>query len=78
MARRLAPSGKIHVIDFGDCAGLPTMAKSVLHRWLDKFGVEPRRDLQAAMRAIAQEQHFQLAFTPLYRGYAQYGVLAKL
>lgn len=77
MARRLAPGGKIHVVDFGDCAGLPGTAKSVLYGWLDKFGVEPRQHLHGAMRKIAHDHGLTLAFVPLYRGYAQYGVLTK-
>lgn len=77
MAQRLAPGGKLHVVDFGDCAGLPVLAKSVLYGWLGKFGVEPRQDLQGAMRTVAHDHGFKIAFTPLYRGYAQYGVLAR-
>ena len=77
MARQVSPGGSIHVVDFGDCSGLPKLAKMVLYRWLDTFGVEPRRQLRSAMQNIADTQNFRLQFTPLYRGYAEYGVLIK-
>ena len=77
MARQIAPGGKIHVVDFGDCCGMPRVAKSILYGWLAKFDVTPRIELYDTMRKIAIEHGFELAFTPLYRGYAQYGVLTK-
>lgn len=77
MARQVAPGGTIHVVDFGDCADLPGTAKSLLYGWLGKFGVEPRQNLQDILRGVAIEHDLQATFTPLYRGYAQYGVMQK-
>jgi S-adenosylmethionine-diacylgycerolhomoserine-N-methlytransferase len=77
MARHLAPGGSIHVVDFGDCAGLPRIARTILYGWLDKFGVEPRQNMLEVLGKVAQRHGFQLRYTPLFRGYAQYGVLTR-
>lgn len=77
MTRHLAPAGSIHVVDFGDCFGLPAIAKRALYAWLDKFGVEPRQDMHAVLGNVAYRHNFQLRYTPLFRGYAQYGVLTR-
>jgi S-adenosylmethionine-diacylgycerolhomoserine-N-methlytransferase len=77
MARQLAPEGEMHVVDFGDCAGLPGLARSTLYAWLAKFDVTPRQDLRAALTAAAERNKLEFAFTPLFRGYAQYGVLKR-
>jgi S-adenosylmethionine-diacylgycerolhomoserine-N-methlytransferase len=38
----LAPAGKVHVVDFGDFAGLPKPMARLLSRWLALFHVAPR------------------------------------
>lgn len=67
----LAPGGTLHVVDFGDQAGLPGWFKSGLLAWLAKFHVSPR-DAEETLRALAQTHEATLTFCPLYRGYAQY------
>jgi S-adenosylmethionine-diacylgycerolhomoserine-N-methlytransferase len=68
--RRLAPGGSLHIVDFGDQAGLPTVFKAVLRRWLRLFHVTPRDALPAVSEALARATGFTAASRPLYRGYA--------
>jgi S-adenosylmethionine-diacylgycerolhomoserine-N-methlytransferase len=77
MARHLAPNGAIHVVDFGDCNGLPSLARSGLYGWLERFDVTPRLDLHEALDAAAVQYRLKMTYTPLFRGYAQYAVLTK-
>jgi S-adenosylmethionine-diacylgycerolhomoserine-N-methlytransferase len=76
-AGALAPRGSLHVVDFGRCEGLPRLARSALYAWLAHFSVTPRQDLEAVMRATAARHDLDAFFTPLYRGYAAYGVLTR-
>jgi S-adenosylmethionine-diacylgycerolhomoserine-N-methlytransferase len=41
----LAPGGELHIVDFGDGAGLPDVARRALWAWLAHFHVTPRLDL---------------------------------
>jgi len=41
----VAPGGSLHVVDFGDMAGLPGPARSALRAWLARFHVSPRHTL---------------------------------
>jgi len=77
MVGSLAPDGSIHVVDFGDCAGLPSFAKALLYGWLDKFDVTPRQNLHDVLQSVATKHDLHLTFSPLFRGYAQYGVLSR-
>ena len=76
-ARHLAPGGELHVVDFGDQAGLPRWFRHLLLRWLAKFHVAPRTDLAEAMARIADRQGCTLVHQTRLRGYAQHGVLTK-
>jgi S-adenosylmethionine-diacylgycerolhomoserine-N-methlytransferase len=76
-ARQLAPGGELHVVDFGDQAGLPRWFRTLLRRWLAKFHVTPRLDLPAALTRIAERQGCRVAHETRLRGYAQHGVLTK-
>lgn len=76
-ARHLAPGGQLHVVDFGDQAGLPAWFRSALRAWLARFHVEPRRDLGAAMAASAADLGGTLYRTSIYGDYAQYGALTR-
>lgn len=54
-ARLLAPGGSVHVVDFGDLAGLPRPLAAGLRSWLATFHVAPRTDLHdAALRVAAR------------------------
>ncbi len=44
-SRALAPSGRIHVVDFGDLKGLGPIGERILRGWLSLFHVAPREEL---------------------------------
>lgn len=72
---RLAPGGKLHVVDFGQQERLPAWTRGALLRWLALFDVTPRRHLEAALQRSAQRSGGHLAFSRPFRGYAQAAVL---
>lgn len=41
----VAPGGRLHIVDFGDFAGLGRLAASALRLWLRHFHVEPRSEI---------------------------------
>jgi S-adenosylmethionine-diacylgycerolhomoserine-N-methlytransferase len=57
--RLVATGGSLHVVDFGDLAGLPRPLRAALRAWLTHFHVTPRHDLadftaqRAAERGLA-------------------------
>lgn len=57
----LAPGGRLHVVDFGDFAGLPRPLASVLRRWLAMFHVSPRNTMEAYAARVAAERGLALA-----------------
>lgn len=75
--RRLGPGGSLHVVDFGDQAGLPGAFKSLLSRWLRLFHVTPREDLPAVIRALAGAAEADCRVSAPYRGYAVHAVARK-
>ncbi len=75
--RRLAPGGSLHIVDFGDQAGLPTPFKAVLLRWLGLFHVTPREDLPEVVQALAEVAGAECWLDTPYRGYAVHAVVSK-
>jgi S-adenosylmethionine-diacylgycerolhomoserine-N-methlytransferase len=73
----IAHDGEVHIVDFGDCIGLPSGAKRALYAWLDMFHVTPRLDLKDVLADVAKRHHLQLDNQSLFRGYAQYAVLKR-
>ncbi|KAA5605646.1 class I SAM-dependent methyltransferase [Roseospira marina] len=71
------PGGRIHIVDFGDQAGLPRWFRSVLYWWLGLFHVQFRPELIAYLREIDAEGRAHVALKPLYRGYAFSAVLTR-
>jgi S-adenosylmethionine-diacylgycerolhomoserine-N-methlytransferase len=66
--RHLKPGGELHVVDFGQQERLPRAFRAALFAWLQRFHVEPRARLEAALAdtpGIARRD-----FTSLWRGYA--------
>lgn len=49
----LAPGGSLHIVDFGDLAGLPRPIRALLRKWLAWFHVTPRLDLADAAASLA-------------------------
>lgn len=74
---RLSPGGSLHVVDFGDQAGLPPAFKGVLRRWLALFHVTPREDLPAVMRAMAAQAGATCQIERPFRGYAVRAVVKR-
>ncbi len=54
-ASTLSPGGSLHVVDFGDCAGLPRPLRALLKGWLSRFHVSPRLDLGEVAARVADE-----------------------
>lgn len=66
----LAPGGSLHIVDFGDLAGLPAPFRAGLERWLAAFDVTPRTDLLAELAAMARSRSGLCETRTLMRGYA--------
>lgn len=72
-AGRLAPGGRLDVVDFGQQEGLPTAFRATLFAWLAKFDVTPRATLADALEAAAAAVGGRARFAPIHRGYAWSG-----
>ncbi|WP_404365571.1 class I SAM-dependent methyltransferase [Sphingomonas sp. MMS24-J45] len=76
-AGKLAPGGRLDVVDFGQQERLPRAFRAGLFAWLAKFDVAPRATLQPALIEAACEVGGTARFAPLYRGYAWSGLIAR-
>jgi S-adenosylmethionine-diacylgycerolhomoserine-N-methlytransferase len=76
-AGKLAPGGRLDIVDFGQQEQLPRAFRGLLFAWLGKFDVSPRADLPAALDAVAAQHGLSARFQPLYRGYAWSGRLSR-
>lgn len=74
--RHLAPGGQLHVVDFGDSAGLPAWFQRGLRAWLTRFHVAPRASLERAMRNL-ESGGGQTTYEKMYRSYAVYGTYTE-
>ncbi len=73
----LAPSGQLHVVDFGQQEGLPGWFRALLRSWLDKFHVTPRATLRDVLQAKADQENAQLIFKTIGGGYAWRAIIIK-
>ncbi len=73
----VAPGGALHIVDFGDCAGLPGPFKTALRRWLAAFDVTPRDDLGETLDALAHARGLSSATEDWRRGYATLAVARR-
>lgn len=73
----LADGGSLHIVDFGDQAGLPAAFRLVLDRWLALFSVHPCPTLEADLVEFAATHEMSCRFERRFRGYAFYAVLTK-
>jgi S-adenosylmethionine-diacylgycerolhomoserine-N-methlytransferase len=71
----LGPQGSLHILDFGDQAGLPAWFRRGLERWLQLFSVHPRLDLETVLSELAVTKNLRLDFARPYRGYSFYAKL---
>lgn len=76
-AGHLAPGGQLHVVDFGDQAGLPRAARSLLARWLAAFAVTPRTDLPRAITAVASALDAEARVHQRFHGYCVQAVITR-
>jgi len=74
-ASHLAPGGVLHIVDFGDQGGLPSLFAATLRGWLARFSVTPRLELEPMLRRLAAARGLRLEFRPLYRRYAYLAAL---
>ncbi|HXW20677.1 MAG TPA: class I SAM-dependent methyltransferase [Roseiarcus sp.] len=73
----LAPGGSLHIVDFGDQAGLPSLFRIALRRWLAAFDVTPRLELRDALAELAATQGLSWRADDLFRGYAISASIAR-
>lgn len=73
----LSPNGSLHIVDFGDQAGLPGPFKALLNRWLTLFHVTPRHELESTLDRLAQAEGVRARTVRLYRGYAVHAVAER-
>src|SRR5271165_158653 len=73
----VAPGGSLHLVDFGDCSGLPGPFKTALRRWLAAFDVTPRDDLGETLAALALARGLSSATEDWRRGYATLAVARR-
>jgi len=69
-AGKLAPGGRLDIVDFGQQEKLPGVFRALLFAWLAKFDVSPRATLAQVTGAAAAANGLTAQFQPLYRGYA--------
>jgi S-adenosylmethionine-diacylgycerolhomoserine-N-methlytransferase len=70
----LTPEGSLHVVDFGDQAGMPEWFRKGLKGWLDLFHVEPRVEITRELKAETRARGLVLSHQTLYRGYAFHAI----
>jgi S-adenosylmethionine-diacylgycerolhomoserine-N-methlytransferase len=75
--RHLAPGGSLHIVDFGDQAGLPAPFRATLNRWLALFHVSPRKTLAAELSRLALSLGLRAKAESRFRGYAVYAVAER-
>lgn len=73
---RIAPGGRLHVVDFGQQQGHPAWARDALRLWLSRFSVTPRDDLAAILEAEAQTG-FTLRVVEGAGGYYVYAIASR-
>jgi S-adenosylmethionine-diacylgycerolhomoserine-N-methlytransferase len=73
----VAPGGALHIVDFGQQAGLPRWFRSLLQAWLARFHVTPRAALIGACEQLAAEQGWAVAVERPWRDYAWRIVLRR-
>ncbi|MEJ5976128.1 class I SAM-dependent methyltransferase [Novosphingobium sp. PS1R-30] len=73
----LAPGGALHVVDFGDLAGLPAPLRKGLRAWLAAFHVMPRRELVETAQEIAWNRRLECRSARGPLGYFQMITLTR-
>ena len=77
-ADKLAPGGRLDIVDFGQQERLPRAFRGLLFAWLARFDVSPRADLKSAVCGIAATGgDLTASFASLSNGYAWSARLAR-
>ena len=66
----LTPGGSLHIVDFGDQAGLPAPFRAALKHWLALFSVHPLVALEADLAQFAAARAMHCSFHARLRRYA--------
>jgi S-adenosylmethionine-diacylgycerolhomoserine-N-methlytransferase len=73
----LAAGGSLHIVDFGDQAGLPAAFRAGLVRWLAAFDVTPRTTQRDELARLAAARGVRVSARDHLRGYAIRAVVEK-
>jgi len=76
-AAKLAPGGRLDIVDFGQQKGLPRLWRKLLFAWLAKFDVSPRATLRDVVEGIAAAQGLEADFLPLRLDYVWVARLSR-
>ena len=76
-AAKLAPGGRLDIVDFGQQNGLPRLWRKLLFAWLAKFDVSPRATLRDVVEGVAAAQGLEADFLPLRLGYVWVARLSR-
>jgi S-adenosylmethionine-diacylgycerolhomoserine-N-methlytransferase len=71
------PGGSVHIVDFGQQAGLPPAFRRLLMAWLARFHVTPRADLFDAAKLAAAGEGAHVEARTLFRDYARIVVITR-
>ncbi|MBV9567101.1 MAG: class I SAM-dependent methyltransferase [Hyphomicrobiales bacterium] len=74
----LSARSSLHIVDFGDQAGLPAGFRIAFNRWLALFHVTPRGALAAELAQLAKAKGLHCKTVSRFRGYALCAVLDTL
>ena len=66
----LADGGELHIVDFGQCAQLPTQIRRALFAWLNLFHVTPRPQLVTHLNRVVAANEMTISFESKFRDYA--------
>lgn len=69
-AGKLAPGGRLDIVDFGQQERLPRAFRGLLFAWLARFDVTPRAALKTVVCGIAASAGLTASFASLSSGYA--------
>lgn len=72
---RVAPGGRLEIVDFGQQEAMPRLWKNALFTWLAAFHVSPRADLAASLHQMAADRGGRADISRPYRGYSIRGGL---
>jgi len=74
---QLAPSGELHIVDFGRMERMPIFARRAMHAWLAHFSVTPRPGLENAVREAASKRGLACSFREGRAGYAARAIIGR-